>query len=96
MTYDLLKLAREINVHEDSLPEFEVYELWELEELFLEHLSPSEIMNKVYYGDFNPNAPFHRFDGYENIESIFESDLYEELEESEEEILSRAKELGLI
>lgn len=95
MTYDLLKLAREINVHEDSLPEFEVYGMWELEEM-LDHLSPSDIMNKVYYGDFNPNAPFHRFDGYENIESLFESELYEELEEREEEILSKAEELGLI
>ena len=30
---------------------------------------PSDIANLIFYGDFNPNAPLFKFDGYGNLQS---------------------------
>lgn len=46
----------------------------------MEGYTPMEISQKIYFGDFNPNADYFYFNGYANLESIHESELIEQVE----------------
>lgn len=49
-------------------------------------LEPSEIIDKVMYGDFNSNDDYFKFDGYGNLETCSELDMENELDEYRDEI----------
>lgn len=53
-------------------------------------------MNMVHYGEYNPNCEYFRFDGYGNIESVYESEYLEDIEDREDEILEYAEDLGIL
>ena len=39
--------------------------------------TPEYIACRIFYGDFNPNSDYFRFDGYGNLESIYSYELCE-------------------
>lgn len=45
---------------------------------YLNALTPMEIANKIFYGDFNPNHSYFRFNAYANLESLDAYDLEDE------------------
>lgn len=46
-----------------------LYDMGDLDEI-LSGQSPSEIANLIYYGEFNPNDNYFKFNGYGNLESL--------------------------
>ena len=82
-----IELVREINNYDGSLDYLDVYYMEDLDEL-LDGLSPTEILNKMHFGNFNPTSYFFRFDGYMNLESL---DLWEYEKEVCEYALDIAK-----
>ena len=47
---------------------------------------PAEVARAIYYGDYNYNDEYIKFNAYENLESLSEYDYEELLEENIEEI----------
>lgn len=45
-----------------------IYSMYELDEL-LEGMTPTDILLRGFYGDFNPRHAFFWFNGYSNLES---------------------------
>ena len=69
-------VVNELNCWDGCLEFLEVYYMEDLD-YYLEGHTPSEILNKMFYGDFNPNDSYFRFDAYDNLESFNEWDLEE-------------------
>ena len=44
------------------------YSMYDFDEMF-SSTSPSDLANMIYFGDFNPNHDYFRFNGYGNLES---------------------------
>ena len=69
-------VVNELNCWDGCLEFLEVYYMEDLD-YYLEGHTPSEILNKMFYGDFNPNDSYFRFNAYGNLESFNEWDLEE-------------------
>ena len=84
---DTLKDAvRELNSWNACLDYLEVYENdEEFFNMFFEG-KPAELARAIYYGDFNYNDEYIKFNGYGNLETFSEYDYKELLEENIEEI----------
>lgn len=72
--YDLAAAYSEYMSEELNDPDSTLYNVDELGEI-LYGLSPIDIMNKVFYGDYAPSADFITFDGYGNFESVAARDV---------------------
>ena len=84
---DTLKDAvRELNSWNACLDYLDVYNNDdEFFDMFFEG-KPAELARAIYYGDFNYNDEYIKFNGYGNLESFSEYDYKELLEENIEEI----------
>ena len=84
---DTLKDAvRELNSWNDCLDYLDVYENdEEFFDMFFEGI-PAELARAIYYGDFNYNDEYIKFNGYGNLETFSKYDYEELLEENIEEI----------
>lgn len=79
-----MKTQNEIKEYLENLSDYELFALWneyqgenyddciyymeELDEI-CESMNPTDLANKIFYGDFNPNDTYFIFDGYANLES---------------------------
>ena len=88
----LMELVQEVNSWDGSLDYLECIDM-ELLDDYLIGLTPTEIANKIHYGDFNPNNDYFRFNGYANLVSLSQLEYEEELDSFEEEIVERFIEL---
>lgn len=77
--YLVKDLVNEINSLNGSFENFVLYDMDNFNEI-MEGYTPMEISQKIYFGDFNPNADYFYFNGYANLESIHESELREHFE----------------
>ena len=84
---DTLKdVVRELNSWNACLDYLAVYENdEEFFNMFFEG-KPAELARAIYYGDFNYNDEYIKFNGYGNLETFSEYDYEELLEENIEEI----------
>ena len=84
---DTLKDAvRELNSWNACLDYLDVYNTDdEFFDMFFEG-KPAELARAIYYGDFNYNDEYIKFNGYGNLESLSEYEYEEMLEENIEEI----------
>ena len=87
-----IDLVNEINAWDNSMEYLQVYDMDSFDEIMV-GFSPFEITNKMFYGNFDPNHDFFRFDGYANLESLGEYDLRDEIIENASEIAERCVEL---
>lgn len=80
--FDLtFETVNDINSWDGSLPHLDVMLMEDIDEYLFE-MKPSELINKIYYGDnFNPNDSYWTYDSLANIVSYSEYDL-EDLYES--------------
>ena len=71
---ELTSIISEINCYNGSLPWLECYDNDEyiINEIFS---SPAEALRSAYFGDYDYNKPYFKFNGYGNIESLDEYDL---------------------
>ena len=53
---------------------FETYTLYDMDDfdLVMEGYTPTEVVQRTFFGDFNPNGDYFFFNGYANLESIYE------------------------
>ena len=53
---------------------FETYVLYNMEDFdeMMEGYTPTELAQRIFFGDFNPNDDYFYFNGYANLESINE------------------------
>ena len=84
---DTLKdVVRELNSWNTCLNYLEVYNNdEEFFDMFFEN-KPAEVARAIYYGDYNYNDEYIKFNAYENLESLSEYEYEEMLEENIEEI----------
>ena len=80
-------MVREINAWGGRLEHLEYFDMEELD-LVLEGYTPSEVANRIFYGDFNPNDEYFRFNTYANLESANNWDIEEEYRDNISEIAS--------
>ncbi len=85
-------LVNEVNSWNCSLEYLQTFSMDEFDGL-LEGYTPSEIANRIYFGNFNPNHEFFRFNAYANLESLDEYELMNEIKENALEIAKRTVEL---
>ena len=57
------KYCYETNDYDDEIIEMERFDE------ICEGMTPSDIANHIFYGDFNPNHEYFHYDGYGNFES---------------------------
>ena len=82
----LEEVVRELNAWNACLDYLEVYENdEEFFNMFFEN-KPAEVARAIYYGDYNYNDDYVKFNGYGNLKSFSEYDYEELLEENIEEI----------
>ena len=79
-------VVNEINIWDYSLDFLVVVPIEYLDE-YLEGYAPHEIIDRIFYGNFNPNDAYFRFDAYGNLESFNEWDLREEYKMYIDEII---------
>ena len=80
-------MVREINAWGGYLEHLEYFDMEEFD-LVLEEYTPSEVANRIFYGSFNPNDEYFRFNAYANLESANEWDIEEEYRDNISEIAS--------
>ena len=75
----------ETNDYDDEIIEMERFDE------ICEGMTPSDIANRIFYGDFNPNHEYFHYDGYGNFEStnyptdwIYPGDIAREVVDREE------------
>lgn len=83
---NLLTMVQEINAYNGSMEQLELYEMDMFDDLMV-GFEPMDIALKIYFGDFNPNDEYFRFNGYANLESLSYYDLENELIDYENEII---------
>ena len=82
----LEEVVRELNSWNSCLDYLDVYENdEEFFNMFFEG-NPMEVARAIYYGDYNYNDEYIKFNGYGNLETFSKYDYEELLEENIEEI----------
>ena len=61
---------------------FETYTLYNMEDfdMVMEGYTPTELAERIFFGDFNPNDDYFYFNSYANLESITENDMFDHFE----------------
>ena len=56
---------------------FETYVLYNMDDFdeMMEGYTPTELAQRIFFGDFNPNDDYFGFNGYANLESITEYEM---------------------
>ena len=85
---ELFEIVSQINSYDSSLQHLDFLYMEDLD-IYLDGLTPTDIANKIFFGDFNPNHEYFRFNGYENLESFDEWELNKELFDNIDEIIER-------
>ena len=84
----LKDVVRELNSWNGCLDYLEVYENdEEFFDMFFEG-RPAEVARAIFYGDYNYNDEYVKFNAYENLESLSEYDYEELLNENIEEVIN--------
>ena len=68
---------------------FETYTLYNMEDFneIMGDLTSMEIVERIFFGDFNPNDGYFFFNGYGNLESIAEWEMEDHFEPILDEII---------
>ena len=83
-------IVAQANSWDGSLEDLAVYDMSEFDDIIEAiDLSPTELICKVQYGDFNPNDDYFAFDSLENLVSYSEYEYEELIRENIAEIVER-------
>jgi hypothetical protein len=84
---DLTYLLQHMNGYDGCFEEASYYDMDEFDE-FLSDRTPMEIAQMIFFGDFNPNNDYFRFNCYGNLESADWPDVVAEAEDLESDIIN--------
>ena len=65
---DLAQLLQHMNGYDGCFEESTYYDMDSFDEI-MSNCMPMEIAQRIFFGDFNPNDEFFRFNAYGNLES---------------------------
>ena len=83
-------IVAQANSWDGSLEELAVYDMSEFDDIIEAiDLSPTELICKVQYGDFNPNDDYFTFDGLANLVSYKDYEYEELIRDNIPEIVER-------
>ena len=88
----LMDMVHEVNNWDGSLDYLQYIDM-DLFDNYLSGLSPIEIANRIYFGNFNPNDSYFKFNAYGNLESYKGYEVLEDLKNYKGEIVGRFIEL---
>lgn len=88
----LMAMVQEVNSWDSSLDYLDFIDMGLLDD-YLGEYTPTEIANKIHYGDFNPYHEYFRFDAYGNLESFQDWNVEEDLNWYKTDIVERFVEL---
>lgn len=83
---ELADLLQYMNSYDGSFEESTYYDMDSFDEV-MSNYTPSEIARVIYYGEFNPNDDYFRFDGYGNLESLDWQEISDKAESLESDII---------
>ena len=83
---DLIYLLQHMNGYDGCFEEATYYDMDEFDE-FLSGRTPVEIARMIFFGEFNPNNDYFRFNAYGNLESADWPDVVAEAEDLESDII---------
>ena len=83
---DLTQLLQHMNAYDGCFEEATYYDMDEFDE-FMSNYTPSELAQMMWFGDFNPNKDYWRFDGYGNLVSLDWEDIVDDAESLESDII---------
>ena len=72
--YLTMDMVNQINCLNGSFETYVLYNMDDFDEM-MEGYTPTELAERIFFGDFNINDDFFYFDGYANLESITEYDI---------------------
>lgn len=84
---DLEQLLQHMNAYDGCFEEATYYDMDEFDE-FMSNYTPMKIAQMIYFGEFNPNDDYFRFNGYGNLESADWPDVVAEAEDLESDIIN--------
>ena len=83
---DLANLLQHMNSYDGCFDEANYYDMDEFDEL-MSNYSPMEIAQMIWFGEFNPNDGYFRFNAYSNLESADWRDVVAEAEDLVDDII---------
>ena len=83
---ELVELMQHMNGYDSCFDASVYYDMAEFDE-FLSNCSPMEIAQMIFFGTFNPNHDFFRFNAYGNLESANWLDIEAEAEDLKDDII---------
>lgn len=83
---DLAYLLQHMNSYDGCFEEAIYYDMDEFDE-FMSNYTPMELAQMIYFGEFNPNNDYFRFNAYGNLESADWPDIVAEAEDLVDEII---------
>ena len=88
----LMELVQEVNSWDSSLDWLEYIDM-DLFDDYVSNLSPTDLANRIHFGDFNPNDDYFNFNAYANLVSWSQWEYEAELTTYKYEIVDRFIEL---
>ena len=65
---ELVELLQHMNAYDSCFEDAIYFDMVEFDD-FLSNYTPMEIAQMIWFGEFNPNVDYFRFNGYGNLES---------------------------
>ena len=83
---ELVELMQHMNGYDGCFDDCVYYDMDEFDE-FMSNYSPMKIAQMIFFGDFNPNHDFFRFNAYDNLESANWCDVEAGAEDLKDDII---------
>lgn len=83
---DLAYLLQHMRLYDGCFEDTVYYDMDEFDD-FMSDCTPMEIARMIFFGEFNPNDDFFRFNGYGNLESANGDDVVAEAEDLKDDIV---------
>ena len=78
--YLTMDIVSQLNSLNGSFETYVLYNMDDFDEIIGEGYTPTELAQRIFFGDFNINDDYFYFNGYANLESITEYEMSDHFE----------------
>ena len=78
--YLTMDIVSQLNSLNGSFETYVLYNMDDFDEMMEESYTPTELAQRIFFGDFNINDDYFYFNGYANLESITEYEMSDHFE----------------
>ena len=75
-----MDIVGQLNGLNGSFETYTLYDMADFDMVIGEGYTPTELAERIFFGDFNPNDDYFYFNSYANLESITENDMFDHFE----------------